>query len=201
MVMTICYYIFVDLAWDNILEAGMIEKFFPDLVVDKVQNIDLDILSKKNIKGLILDIDNTLVPQHVKEADDNAIKWIEKVKSAGFKTCIVSNASKKRVIKFNEKLKLYAIHRASKPGSKAFKKALRLMDIEPGEAAMVGDQIFTDVYGGNRLNMFTILVKPIHHREGLFIRLKRFPEKLVLMLYNKRNRERNQEDQEGNPAK
>jgi HAD superfamily phosphatase (TIGR01668 family) len=163
----------------------MIKEFFPDLLVDRVQDIDLNALRDNNIKGLILDIDNTLVPQYVKEADENAVKWIEKVKSEGFKLCIVSNASEKRVIKFNERLKLYAIHRALKPGSKAFLKAARLMDIKPCETAVVGDQIFTDIYGGNRVNMYSILVKPIHHREILFIKIKRFPEKLVLYLYNK----------------
>jgi len=165
----------------------MFEKFFPDMMVDKVQDIDLDILRKNNIKGLLLDIDNTLVPNHVEEADENAVEWIEKVKSAGFKVCIVSNASKKRVVKFNEKLKLYAIHRASKPSIKSYKKALQLMGIKAEEAAMIGDQIFTDVFGGNRLNVFTVLVKPIHHREDFFVRLKRFPERLILSLYNKRN--------------
>ncbi|HHW48559.1 MAG TPA: YqeG family HAD IIIA-type phosphatase [Clostridiaceae bacterium] len=159
--------------------------FFPDLIVDKVQDIDLDFLVNKNIKGLLLDIDNTLVPMHMKEADENAVEWIERVKSRGFKVCIVSNASKKRVIKFNEKLKLYAIHRASKPGTKAFKKAMRLLDLKAEETAVVGDQIFTDIFGGNRLNLFTILAKPIHKKETFFIKLKRLPEKLVLALYEK----------------
>lgn len=168
----------------------MMEKFFPDLMVDKVQDIDLEVLMKKNIKGLLLDIDNTLVPQRMKEADENAVKWIEKVKSAGFKVCIVSNASKKRVIKFNERLKLYAIHRASKPGTRSFKKALRLLNIGPGEAAVVGDQVFTDVYGGNRLNMFTILVKPLHHWEPFYIKIKRLPEKIILAYYKRKLEEK-----------
>jgi HAD superfamily phosphatase (TIGR01668 family) len=163
----------------------MIETFYPKLSVDKIQNIDFDTLKKNNIRGLILDIDNTLVPQHMKEADENAVKWIERAKEAGFKTCIVSNASKKRVIKFNERLKVFAIHRASKPGSKAFQKAVRLMNITADQAAVIGDQIFTDIYGGNRVGMFTILVKPIDKREGLFIRFKRLPEKLVLKKYKK----------------
>lgn len=158
----------------------MIERFFPDLIVDRVQDIDEDILRKNSVKGLILDIDNTLVPQHMKEADENAVKWIQHVKQSGFKVCIVSNASKKRVVKFNEKLKVYAVYRASKPGSKALLKAASYMGVRPEETAMVGDQIFTDVYGGNRLNMFTILVKPIDRKkEFFFVKLKRFPEKLV----------------------
>jgi len=73
----------------------MLEKFYPDLQADRVQDIDLDFLAEKNIKGLILDIDNTLVPEHVEEADENTIAWIDKVKKKGFKVCIVSNASEK----------------------------------------------------------------------------------------------------------
>ena len=163
----------------------MFEKFYPRVILDKVQDISIEKLDKNNIKGLILDIDNTLVPEHMKEADENAVKWIERIKGAGFKVCIVSNASKKRVIKFNERLQLYAIHRASKPGTKAFEKAGRLMDFKNENIAVVGDQIFTDIYGGNRVNMFTILVTPINKRESFFVMLKRLPEKLVLHSYHK----------------
>ena len=164
----------------------MVEKFYPNVILDKVQDISVEKLEKNNIKGLILDIDNTLVPEHMKEADENAVKWIERIKAANFKVCIVSNASKKRVIKFNERLQLYAIHRASKPGTKAFEKAARLMDLKNENIAVVGDQIFTDIYGGNRVNMFTILVSPIHKRESVFIMLKRLPEKLVLSSFKKK---------------
>lgn len=163
----------------------MIEKFYPSLKVDKAQDIKLEMLAKNKIKGLILDIDNTLVPEHVAEADQKAVKWIEKLKEAGFKVCIVSNASQKRVVKFNEKLKVYAIHRASKPGRKAFMKAVRLMEIETYETAVIGDQIFTDIYGGNKLNMFTILVKPIDKREVIFVKVKRIAEKCILAMHEK----------------
>jgi uncharacterized protein len=164
----------------------MLDRFYPGLIVDSIQDIDLEILMKKNIKGLILDIDNTLVPMHMKEADERAVQWIEKVRAAGFKTCIVSNASEKRVIKFNERLKVFAIHRASKPGTKSFLKAARLMDIKIHEAAVVGDQIFTDVYGGNKAGAFTILVQPIDKKEIAFIRFKRIFEKPVLRSYRKK---------------
>ncbi|MCX7843280.1 MAG: YqeG family HAD IIIA-type phosphatase [Clostridia bacterium] len=161
----------------------MLEKLYPDLYLDKVQDIDLDFLRKHNIKGLILDIDNTLVP-HGLEADDNAVAWMERVQAEGFKVCIVSNASKKRVIKFNERLRVAAIHRASKPGTRAFLKALEIMGLMPGEAAVVGDQIFTDIYGGNRLNLLTILVKPIDKKEFFIVRLKRIFEKGILSKYH-----------------
>lgn len=160
----------------------MFERYFPKLMLDKVQDIDLELLKNKGIKGLLLDIDNTLVP-HGKEADDKAVAWIERLKASGFKVCIVSNASKKRVIKFNERLKVTAFHRASKPGTKTFKKAMASMQLEPRETAMVGDQLFTDVYGGNKLSMFTILVKPIDKNEILFIKFKRLFEKYILSKY------------------
>ena len=160
----------------------MLEKYFPKLMTDKVQDIDLNFLRNKGIKGLLLDIDNTLVP-HGKEADDNAVAWIERLKASGFRVCIVSNASKKRVIKFNERLMVQAIHRASKPSTKAFLKAIALMDIRPDETAVVGDQLFTDIHGGNKLNMFTILVKPIDKNEILFIKFKRIFEKYILSKY------------------
>lgn len=165
----------------------MMKIFYPALMLDKVQDISTEVLEKNDIKGLILDIDNTLVPMHMKEADENAVMWIERIKSCGYKVCIVSNASKKRVIKFNERLKLDAIHRASKPGSKAYLKAAGLMGLENKNIAVVGDQIFTDVYGGNRVNMFTILVKSLRGRENLFIMLKRLPEKWILNSYRKKN--------------
>ena len=164
----------------------MLEKFFPDLIAKKVQDIDLEMLKKNNIKGLILDIDNTLVPNYVKEADENTVKWIERVKNVGLQTCIVSNASKKRVIKFNERLKIQAVHKASKPRSKAFINAIELMNIEAIETAVIGDQIFTDIYGGNKLNMFTVLVSPIHKREFFLIKIKRLSEKFVFASYLKR---------------
>jgi HAD superfamily phosphatase (TIGR01668 family) len=164
----------------------MLEAFYPDMMVDRVQDIDLNILKKKSIKGLILDIDNTLVPEHVEEADQNAVDWIEGLKKDGFKVCIVSNATKKRVVRFNEKLQLFAIHRAKKPVSFAFRKAARLMDIDAGQIAMIGDQIFTDVFGSKRVGMFSILVKPIHLKEAFFVKLKRLPEKYVLKKYMKK---------------
>jgi HAD superfamily phosphatase (TIGR01668 family) len=166
----------------------MIEKFYPAITLDSIQDISVELLDKNHIKGLILDIDNTLVPEHMKEADENAVRWLERMKAENFKICIVSNASKKRVIKFNERLRLYAIHRALKPGTRAFLKAARLLDFKNENIAVVGDQIFTDIYGGNRVGMYTILVKPINKREGIIIRMKRIFEKLVLSSYGRRNK-------------
>jgi HAD superfamily phosphatase (TIGR01668 family) len=169
----------------------MIEKYYPDLYCDSITHIDLEMLKNKGIKGFILDIDNTLVAMHCKDADENAIKWITGLKSKGFKVCILSNAAEKRVLRFNKKLAVTAIHRAYKPAGKAFLKAAKEMDLEPESIAVVGDQIFTDIHGGNKANMFTILVKPIDKKEILYVRLKRGPEKLILSSFNKRTEDKN----------
>lgn len=161
----------------------MNEKYYPSLAIESVTDITTDILKENNIKGLILDIDNTLVPNHVAEADESLMGWIDTMKQAGIKICIVSNASKKRVLLFNNKLKLWTVHRAFKPSVRPFKKACRLMGIENKHVAVIGDQIFTDIYGGNCSGMFTILVKPIDEREGRFVKFKRKFEKRILQQY------------------
>lgn len=162
---------------------------YPAIAIDSINDITIELLEKNHIKGLILDIDNTLVPNHVADADKNAVQWIESMKAAGYKMCIVSNASQKRVIRFNDRLKLYAIHRAMKPGTAAFRKACRTMNLENKNIAVVGDQIFTDIYGGNRSGMFTVLVKPIDKREGRLVQFKRIFEKRILRQYSQWSKE------------
>jgi len=164
----------------------MIEKYYPDLYCESIRHIDLKMIKNKGIQGFILDIDNTLVAMHSKDADENAISWIAELKKNGFKVCILSNAAKKRVIRFNEKIQVTAIHRAYKPAAKAFLRAAHEMGLEPEKVAVVGDQIFTDIHGGNKVNMFTILVKPIDKKEILYVRLKREPEKFILRSFNRK---------------
>ncbi|MDF2984611.1 MAG: superfamily [Eubacterium sp.] len=164
----------------------MLEKYYPDLYYDSIRHIDLDMLKTKGIKGFILDIDNTLVPMHSKDADENAMKWIADLKNRGFKVCILSNAAEKRVVRFNKDISVLAIHRAYKPAGKAFLRAAEQLDLEPESIAVVGDQLFTDIHGGNKANMLTILVKPIDKKEILYVRLKRGPEKFILKKYMKK---------------
>ncbi len=163
----------------------MIEKYYPDIYCDSIRHIDLSMLKNRGIRGLILDIDNTLVPMHSADADENAITWIAELKEKGFKVCILSNAAEKRVLRFNREISVQAIHRAYKPSGRAFLRAAEKMELEPENIAVVGDQIFTDIHGGNKANMLTILVKPIDKKEILFVRLKRWPEKYIISKYFK----------------
>ncbi|MGE5614819.1 MAG: YqeG family HAD IIIA-type phosphatase [Bacillota bacterium] len=158
-------------------------RFYPSVAVGGIADITAELLEKHNIKGLILDIDNTLVPNHTPEADEKTEKWIEGLMSAGYKMCIVSNARKRRVEKFNSRLKLPAVYNAMKPRMAAFTKAARIMGLESRHVAVVGDQVFTDIYGGNRAGMFTILVNPLDSRENMLIRFKRIFERRILKKY------------------
>ena len=162
-----------------------VDIFLPKLFLDSVYDITVKLLADNNIKGLILDLDNTLVAQYIERPDQKLIDWINSLKKNAIKLCIVSNGSGKRVRKFNESLGLDVVAKAKKPCKKGFKKALDMMNLRQDEVAVVGDQLFTDIWGGNRLGMFTILVRIIDKREEFFVRLKRYPEKLVFMLSGK----------------
>ncbi|EOD00115.1 YqeG family HAD IIIA-type phosphatase [Caldisalinibacter kiritimatiensis] len=152
----------------------------PNMYVKSVFDIDLLKLKDKGIDSIIVDIDNTLVSWNTKYATENVINWFKKVKNMGFKICIVSNATKTRVVKFNEEVKVLAIHRAIKPRKKAFLEAINKMDTQTFKTAMIGDQIFTDILGGNRVGLFTILVTPLSKKELILTKFIRKIEKIVL---------------------
>ena len=157
----------------------MIERFFPDKEVRCVEDITVEVLREEKIKGLILDIDNTL-SEWKTDPSESVIAWLESLKKNGIKLCLVSNNRRSRVEVISKKLSINAVHGAIKPRRKAFLAAIRLMEIAPGETAVVGDQVFTDIYGGNRLNMLTIYVNPINDKDGWLVRFKRPIERWIL---------------------
>lgn len=164
----------------------MINKFFPTQWIKSVYDIDYEKLYNDGIRGLIFDIDNTLVPYFIKESDEKIIQLFTDLKEHGFKISLVSNGKKDRVIKFNENLKLYAIHRASKPRTKNLKKAMDVMETGKDSTVMIGDQVFTDVWAGNRLGIQTILVDPISEKDELITWVKRGVEGRILKKYTKK---------------
>ena len=156
--------------------------FLPKLFLKDVYQISVDLLKDNNIKGLILDVDNTLVAQYVEKPDQRLIDWINYLRDNSIKLCIVSNGSTKRVAKFNQDLGIDAITKAKKPLKKGFLEASKVMNLSVSEIAVIGDQLFTDVLGGNLLNMFTILVQRIDPREAFFVKLKRYLERAILKI-------------------
>ncbi len=157
----------------------MIERFFPDEEVNKVEEILPERLKNKNLKGLILDVDNTLREWNL-DPTESVVKWLEMLRDSGISICLVSNNRRTRIERLSRKLSLHAIHGALKPRKKAFLSALELTGTNPNETAVVGDQIFTDIYGGNRLNMYTIFVRPIALKDNILVRLKRPLERFIL---------------------
>jgi len=161
----------------------MLKRFFPDLYVDSIYDIPYDMLQKKQIKGLIFDIDNTLVPFDVKMGDEKLTFHFQRLADAGFVICLVSNNSKERVHIFNQNLGVEAIHKAKKPLTKNFKKAMKIMGTTPITTAIIGDQVFTDVWGGNRIGIMSILVRPVVERDEWITKIKRGLEKKILKIY------------------
>ena len=164
----------------------MIKKLYPTAYIASIYDMDLEALKQQGIKGIIFDIDNTLVPYDVMEPNEEIIQFFMKLQEEGFKITLVSNNTKDRVMKFNEKLKVIALHESQKPLGKNFRKALHLMACKKEEAVIVGDQIFTDVYGGNLVGIQTILVKPVSDKDEWKTKIKRGIEKRVIKSYERR---------------
>ncbi len=154
--------------------------FLPDIFVNTVFDIDLNKLKAEGIKAFIFDIDNTLATYAMPVADKKTAVWVDELKKDGFKVFIASNNDKERVRIFAENISVPYFGKALKPLGFYLRRACRIMGVKPKEAALVGDQLFTDIWGGNLLNMKTVLVKPISEVEDGFVRFKRQFERLIL---------------------
>jgi len=160
----------------------MLKLLIPKLYKPSIYEVDLSSLKKENIQGIILDLDNTLVPWGEKEASKEVIDWIGLVKSKGFKLCLVSNSHlySRKVNRLSNALKIPAIAGAFKPFPRAFRRATQIMNTSSSQTAVIGDQIFTDILGGNYLGMYTILVTPLSPKEFFTTRIVRKIERIVL---------------------
>ena len=167
----------------------MFKKFFPDEYLESTYKIDFEEQYRKGYRGIIFDIDNTLVP-HGAPSDKRAEKLFEGLKKMGFQCCLLSNNQYQRVSSFNEKIQVHFIENAHKASRKNYLKAMELMGTKIENTLFVGDQLFTDVYGAKRVGIHNILVKPIHPKEEIQIVLKRKLEKIVLFFYAKEQRKR-----------
>lgn len=165
--------------------------FVPDYYYDTVYEVTPELLKKHGIKGLILDIDNTLVPYEIPEPTDENVAWLTLMHENGIKTAFVSNNHKDRVELYNKELGCPAFYDSGKPFKKACKRALDAMGISADEAAIIGDQVFTDVLCGRNAGLkLAILVKPIKDKTNLFFKSKRLLEKPVIATYNRRNKKK-----------
>lgn len=162
----------------------MFKCFFPDRMIDSTYDINYERLYESGVRGLIFDIDNTLVP-HGAPADERARQLFKRLKNIGFECCLLSNNKKPRVEMFNRDIGVHYICDAHKPSVANYKKAMELMGTDRHSTVFIGDQLFTDVYGAKRAQIPNILVRPIHPKEEIQIVLKRKLEKIVLYFYKR----------------
>lgn len=162
----------------------MLQRFYPDNEVESAYDIDYEGLYEKGYRGIIFDIDNTLVP-HGAKADERAIALFERLHNIGYNTMLLSNNKEPRVKMFNDDVNSNYIFKANKPALSGYEKAMEIMKTVPKNTIFVGDQLFTDVWGAKKAGIITFLVKPIHPKEEIQIVLKRKLEKIVLYFYHK----------------
>ncbi len=158
----------------------MINRFYPDMYVDDILSIPLDFLLLNKKKGLILDLDNTVTEWNSNFIINEIILWFESLASLKIKACLLSNNNENRVLSIADQLKIPFVYKARKPFNRGYLKALNILGLSSNEVAVVGDQIFTDIWGGNRLGFFTILIKPMSDQEFPGTKVSRFLERRIM---------------------
>jgi len=164
----------------------MLERFYPDCWIDSAYDLDYEDLYAKGYRGIIYDVDNTLVA-HGAPADARAIALFERLHRIGFSVMLLSNNKEPRVKSFSEQVQ-YAgyIFKAGKPSVKGYKKAMEQMGTDVHSTVFIGDQLFTDVWGAKNAGLYNVLVKPIDPKEEIQIVLKRRLEWIVLWFYQRK---------------
>ena len=154
--------------------------FIPDIKLPRVTDISLELLKKRNITALILDVDNTLSTHHGQVLTDGLSEWLEEMKNGGILLTVLSNSNSKRLTPFAQKIGLDFISLGLKPLPFGYWRALKRLGTKKENTAIVGDQIFTDTLGGNIVGLNTILLTPIKPEASLRFRMKRRVEAYLI---------------------
>ncbi len=158
----------------------------PRLMVDKMIELDIDFFRSVGCKAILLDVDNTMTTHDNPIPATGVTEWIDTMKSHGLKLIIVSNNSAERVAPFADKIGVDFVAKGAKPLAKGFREACKRIDVSPKEAVAVGDQIFTDIIGGNLLGAYTVLTVPYELENKAFFKFKRAMEKPVIASYKRK---------------
>nr|WP_280513365.1 YqeG family HAD IIIA-type phosphatase [Planococcus glaciei] len=158
----------------------MYQKFIPSQYVKSVFDISPESLLEKGVRGIITDLDNTLVEWDRPDATPKLIDWLRSMKEAGIQVIIVSNNKELRVKSFADPLGIPFIFQARKPMGRAFRKALKLMNVSRDQVVVIGDQMMTDIFGGNLNKLHTILVLPVAQSDGFITRFNRLLERRIM---------------------
>ena len=157
----------------------------PRLIVKELPDITPELLRRHGIRLLMLDFDNTIVPYTTNIPTDTMEKWLRNMVQTDIQLCVVSNSKRDRVKIFCEKYRIPCITHAKKPFSKGIDQCLRQFSVPANEAAIVGDQIYTDVLGGNCAGVTSVLVKAIHNH-NIWLKLRHVAE--LPFIYAAKNR-------------
>ncbi len=166
------------MAWQK--RQGM-SMLCPHRYCGRVSEVDPAELKSLGIRAVLLDLDNTLVPWQGHDVPEDVLDWLERLRAAGLRLYLVSNTRfGRRLRQLSERLQIPCVRRAWKPRRRGFRNALAALSVAPEHTAMVGDQMFTDVLGGNRLGLYTIMVRPMARREFVGTKVSRFVERRLL---------------------
>ncbi len=162
--------------------------FCPHRIAKSVTEIDPAQLKEQGIQGVILDLDNTLVKWAQEDLSEEVTAWVQSLRDNNLKFCLLSNSViSKRVDRVAEKFGCINIRKARKPSRDGFNRAMKAMSSAAQTTAIIGDQMFTDIWGGNRVGIYTIMVQPMSKGEFIYTRyVSRPPERLLIRYFKKR---------------
>lgn len=166
----------------------MLNKLYPREFRKTIYDIDLDALKRAGVAGLVVDLDNTIIARNSVEVPAKLKEWVGSAKALGFKVCILSNNWHARVSKVASQLDLPLVARAVKPRKKAFTMAMRAIGTTAPTTAVIGDQMFTDIFGGNIAGSYTILVVPISKEEAPHTKVLRKLERVLMDRYARKTK-------------
>lgn len=165
----------------------MFEKFVPDIYVKSIYYINYEKLYKNGVRCLIFDLDNTITPYHVKVPTKRQKKLFDELKDIGFKIIIMSNAPKNKVEPFKNFLLVDACYFSLKPKKDKYLQIMDTFKYKNNEIACIGDQLLTDVWGANRVDLTSILVNPLTSKDNGVTLLNRLIEKIIYSNLSKKD--------------
>ena len=158
----------------------------PKLIFHKLTDVTPEFLRQRGIDLLMLDFDNTMLPYTSRIPTQELLAWIDRMKRSGIRLCVVSNSKKAKAAGFCREHNIACITHSKKPTGRGIRQCLSRFHAKPGQAALVGDQIFTDVLGANCAGATSILVKPIH-LHNIWLKLRHVAEQPFIYLARKRS--------------
>ncbi len=162
----------------------MLKKYLvPDDMFEHYDDVTPEFLASVGVRALLVDIDNTLAPYEQLEPDDAHRSWLAALSAAGVRVALISNNDKERVERFNATLGLPARWKSGKPFGRVMKRYLKEWDVDPAEAAVLGDQLLTDALAAHLLGLRAIIVPPIRDKKTAFVRFKRYLERPYIRAY------------------